>query len=100
MNRRSLIILVGIALLIGLYFYDRDNRTDTILAAEVVSLEDQDNEAGPDSWHMVVQIDGTDIALEPLEKRPVVAAGDRICVTRTTRPGQPDEHTYSPSASC
>lgn len=100
MTRRSMIILVGLALMIGLYLFDRDNRTDTVLPAEVVSLDDQDNEAGPDSWHMIVRIDAAEIALEPLEKRPVVAQGDQICVTRTVRAGQPDTYAYSPSASC
>ena len=100
MTRRTLLIVAGIALMVGLYLYDRDNRTETVEAATVIALEDRDTEAGPDSWHLTVEINGTEAELAELEKRPVVEAGDRICVTRIRRSGQPDELRYAPSASC
>ena len=100
MTKHRIIILVGAALMVTLYLYDRGNRTDVLIVAQVISLDDQDNERGPDSWRLRVQINEEDITLEVLEKRPVVAVGDHICVTRTIRAGQPDEYRYSPSANC
>jgi hypothetical protein len=91
MTRRFVFIAVALALMVGLYFYDRDNSTRTVIATTVLSFEDQDNEAGPDTWHVTVDVLGEPTALEPLQTRPNIAVGDTLCVTRISRAGQPDE---------
>ncbi len=91
MTRRTLILLVGIAVLVGLYLYDRANSTETILATTVISIEDRDDNAGPDTWHVTVDVLGAPVALEPLAARPDLAVGDSLCVARISRMGRADE---------
>ena len=100
MSRRTLIILLGLALMVSLFFYDRSERTDSILSAEVIAIEDRDTEAGPDSWHVTARTSAGDITLEPLEKRPDLSIGQTTCVTAIARAGQPIEYRWEPSASC
>ena len=100
MSRRALIVIAGLALMIGLFLYDRDNRTDRVISAEVLTIEDQDNEAGPDSWHVTARAENAEITLEPLEKRPDLTIGQTTCVTMITRAGALPEYRWAPSDSC
>jgi hypothetical protein len=94
MKRTRLLFLVGIALLVGLYLYDRDNRTDMVMPATITSFESQSSD-GPDTWHISVDLDGKTQALDPVTDRPNVAVGDTICVTKVVRQGKPDQFFHA-----
>lgn len=100
MNTRVLIILAAVVLFGGLYLWDRDNSTVETIGATVLKIEDKDNEAGPDSWHVnVVTAEGETVELSELEKRPEFAQGDSICVDKITRDGFPTEYRRADTGS-
>lgn len=99
MNNR-MIIYIGIALIVALYTYDRNSKTEVVLPATVVSVDSQVAEKGGDTWHLRATIDTGDVALEPRASRPDVAIGDRICVTEVVREGQPSEYFLAPGVTC
>lgn len=100
MNKKLAFLGAGLALMVGLYLYDRDNRTEIIFSALVTAIDARDNEAGPDSWHVTIIGPDGPTELEPLQTRPNLELQQLTCVTRITRMGQPDEFRWSPSASC
>ena len=99
MNRR-LIPYLGIALLAGLYFFDSRQRTERLLPATLLSIEDRDDSAGPDSWHMQARTSTGEVALAPIKHYPSLRIGDRICVTKITRPRGEPVFRWSPQSSC
>lgn len=99
MKRSYFIVGAAAALFAGFYLYDRGNRSDEVIAATVVSLDDQDHDAGPDTWHITADYQGDQIKLEPLLARPNLKPGDRICVTKTTRNNHPVEYRLAPANS-
>ncbi|MBD3663420.1 hypothetical protein [Sulfitobacter aestuariivivens] len=90
MNRR-LMVYLALVLIVGLYLYDRETSTETVLPATVTGVEARDDAAGPEIWHITAQIGDQRVVLSPLQARPDLSPGDRICVTRIQRPDQPDE---------
>ena len=83
--RKRLILYAGIALLVGYYVWDRDNSTVEVVAGTVTQVEDRDLDAGPDSWHVTVDLAGQTVELAPLQARPDLAPGDKVCVARVAR---------------
>jgi hypothetical protein len=98
--KNRMILYVGIALIVGLYTYDRNSRTEILLPATVVNIDSQIAEKGGDTWHLTVAIDAAEVVLEPRLSRPDVSEGDRICVTEVVREGQPSEYLWAPNATC
>ena len=98
--KNRMVLYAGIALIVGLYVYDRNSKTEVILPASVVSIESQVAEKGGDTWYLTVAIATGEVALEPRASRPDMAVGDRICVTEVVRQGQPSEYLLAPGATC
>lgn len=98
--KNRMVIYAGIALIVGLYIYDRNTKTEVVLPASVVSIETQVADKGVDTWHIIVTIDTGVVALEPRASRPDMAVGNRICVTEVVRQGQPPEYLLAPGATC
>lgn len=98
--KNRMILYAGIALIVGLYVYDRNTKTEVVLPASVVGIEMQIADKGSDMWHLTVRIDADDVALEPRASRPDMAVGDRVCITKVVREGQPSEYLLAPGVSC
>lgn len=100
MTKRLVIMVVGLALMVGLYVYDRDNRTELVFAATVTAIDARDTEAGPDSWHVTIIGPSGETELEALEKRPDLDVGQETCVKQITRAQMRTEYIWAPSESC
>lgn len=98
MTRPKLLIITGVALMIGLYFYDRANSSKSVIPATVVTIEARDETEGPDLWYITAEGPMGALQLEPLHARPDVAPGDSICVSRITRIGRADEYRRATGA--
>lgn len=98
--KNRMILYIGIALIVALYVYDRNSKTEVVLPAKVLNIKSQVAEKSGDTWHLTVTIDSAEITLEPRASRPDVATGDRICVTEIIRQGQPSEYRWAPGATC
>ncbi|MGJ8627774.1 MAG: hypothetical protein ACSHXB_12510 [Sulfitobacter sp.] len=98
--KNRMILYVGLALIVGLYVYDRNSKTEVVLPATVLGVESRVAEKGGDTWHITATIDSGEVLLEPRASRPDMAIGDRICVTAVLREGQPSEYLLASGARC
>lgn len=98
--KNRMILYVGIALIVGLYVYDRNSKTEVVILATVLGVENRVAEKGGDTWHITATIDSGEVVLEPRASRPDMAIGDRICVTETMREGQPSEYLLATTTTC
>ena len=98
--KNRMILYAGVALIVALYVYDRNIKTETVIPAIVVSVTSQFAENGPDMWLITVTSDEGEVTLEPRPSRPNVAVDDRICVTEVMRQGQPSEYRLASGQNC
>lgn len=93
MNKRLILIVCGLALIVGLYVWDRDNSTIEVMAATVSKIEQIDTVEGPDKWQFsVLSAQGDVVALSGIEDMPVLSEGDTICIEKITRTNFPPEY--------
>lgn len=99
MNRRYMLLCVGAALMLGVGAYDRANRTETVVAANVVSVDSKIADEGPDMWQITVRTEAGVVALDQQQSRPNLSPEDRVCITRISRMGRADQHRIAPSST-
>lgn len=98
MNKRLIMIVGGLGLIIGLYLWDRDNSTVELMAATVSKVEQIDTVEGPDKWQFsVLSAEGDVVALSGVEDMPVLSEGDNICIEKVTRKNFPVEYRRAPN---
>jgi len=95
-----MLLYVGLALIVGLYVYDRNTKTEMLIPATVVAVHGEVPDKGADVWRINATIDSGEVTLEPRLSRPDVATGERICVTEVLRQGQPSQYLFAPGATC
>ncbi len=98
--KNRMVIYAGLALIVGLYVYDQNIKTETVIPATVVSVTSEVAENGPDLWRITATSVAGEIILEPRPSRPDVAVDDRICVTEVVRAGQPSEYRLTSEQTC
>lgn len=89
-------VLAAIVLFVGLAFYDRLWRTDSVIPATVVSVTARADTEGPEAWYVIARTGEAEVALEPLQARPDLAPDDPLCLMEITRENYPVEYRLAP----
>lgn len=82
MTKRLPLFLGAATVLLAVAAWDRSRATETVLTGTVAEVVSEDGE-GPDRWFIKVTLPDSEQTLGPLQSRPVIEAGDTICVIQS-----------------
>lgn len=111
MNRKRTIALAGIALLGGLALIENATRSVEVVPANVISVTPLVTDIGPDQFEVIFELsDHNAYTADPVDVRPLLGAGDPVCVRMHThswakrnirsQPVQTVEKGQSPPYAC
>lgn len=82
MTKRLPLFLGAAVIGLTIAAWDRSRASEAVLTGTVAEVITEDGE-GPDRWFIKVSLPDTEQTLGPLQSRPVIKAGDPICVIQS-----------------
>lgn len=101
MNRKRTIALTGAALLVTLALIERATNSVALVPANVIVVNSIVPDAGPDKWQVVFELsDRNEYTADVVTTRPLLNAGDPLCVRQHDRSWAATKFTVTSETSC
>lgn len=101
MSRKRTIALAGIALLGGLALIENATRSVEVVPANVISVTPLVTDIGPDQFEVIFELsDRNAYTADPVDVRPLLGAGDPVCVRMHTRSWAKTKYQITTGTDC